>query len=326
MPAGERREFLTTWFLPERPEWNARCEQLDRRSMSRTALLRRIVGGARGRRAAILDGSVGPSDGYVDLLAAIALRRRPRRLQVPVVVGECQWKLDGSRIDRLSVRAGLRALDGPRVAYCVLSDWERKRFSDTWGIDRERVFFTPYCHTLSDADLAAPVSRDGGVFAGGNSLRDYTALVEAACELDEPVVLATTKVDGPTPSNVTTGPVSHERFFELLREAKVVVVPLEDRDDRTAGQQTYLNAMALGKPLVVTDSPGVRDYVEDGVTGQVVAPRDPQAIARALSWALDPANAAAVAAMTAAGRETALTRFSPESYARSLLAVADAIA
>jgi hypothetical protein len=326
MPAGERREYLTTWYFPDRPEWAARCEQIDRRSLSRLQVLRRIVGGARGRHAVILDGSVGPSDGYVDLLAAIALRRRPRGRQVPVVLGECQWKLGGSRLDRLTTRIGLRAVDGPHVAYCVLSEWERERFSDTWGVDPERVFFTPYCHTLSDADLAAPVTSDGGVFAGGNSLRDYSALVEAAGEVDEAVVLATTKVEGPTAPNVTAGPVPHDRFFELLRAAKAVVVPLEDRDDRTAGQQTYLNAMALGKPVVVTDSPGVRDYVEDGRTGLVVAPGDAAAMARALRWTLDPANAAAIDAMTDAARREATTRFAPESYARSLLAVADAIA
>jgi glycosyltransferase involved in cell wall biosynthesis len=294
--------------------------------MSRPMLLGRILVGARGRRAVILDGSVGPSDGYVDLLAAIALRRRPSRWQVPLVLSECQWKVGGLALDRSSTRIGLRAVDGPKVAYCVLSNWDRERFSETWEVDPGRVFFTPYCHTLGDDDLAAPVSRDGGVFAGGNSLRDYSALVEAAGEIDEEVVLATTRVAGPTPANVTAGPVPHDRFFELLRSAKVVVVPLEDRDDRTAGQQTYLNAMALGKPVVVTDSPGVRDYVENGDTGIVVPPRDPRAMATAIRWTLDPANGPAVDAMTAGARRTARERFSPESYARSLLSVADAIA
>lgn len=325
MSAAPRREFLTTWYLPGREAWTARCEMLDRTAMSRTALMSRLLRGARGRRALILDGSVGPGDLYVDLLAAIAIRRRPGGPRAPIVLGECQWKLGGSHLDRLTTRLGLRGLDGPRVAYCVLTQWERERFAGTWGVAPERVFVTPYCHTLSEADLAAPTSTDGPVFAGGNSLRDYGPLVAAASEVDVPVTLATKLVEEPLPTNVTAGPVPYERFFELLRNARLVVVPLADREDRTAGQQTYLNAMALGKPVIVTDSPGVREYVEDGRTGIVVPPNDPAALARAMRWALDPANAGAVQQMTAAAAHTARTTFSPDRYAQSLLDVADSI-
>ncbi len=325
MPAGRQREFLTTWYLPAREQWVARCEMLEREALSRRALLSRLVREGPGHRGLILDGSVGPGDLYVDLLAAIAIRRRPRGGAVPIVIGECQWKLGGSALDRLTTKAGLRALDGPNVAYCVLTDWERERFAETWDVDAARVLVTPYCHTLSDADLAAPTAARGGIFAGGNSLRDYGPLVEAARELDEQVVLATRLLEGPLPPNVTAEPVPQERFFELLRNARAVVVPLADRDDRTAGQQTYLNAMALGKAVIVTDSPGVREYVEDGRTGIVVPPGDAAALVSALQWVLEPANAGAVEAMTAAAAEAARTRFSPERYAQALLEVADRI-
>lgn len=323
MPAVPQAEFLTTWYLPARELWASRCESIDRGALSRRALLGRLVREAPAHRALIVDGSVGPSDLYVDLLAAIAARRG--RAGVPIVIGECQWKLGGSRIDRLTTRLGLRALDGPKVAYCVLSYWERERFAKTWSVDPARVFVTPYCHTLSEADLAAPTSARGGIFAGGNSLRDYGPLVAVAPQLEEQIVLATKLLDGPLPENVTAGPVPRERFFELLRNARVVVVPLADREDRTAGQQTYLNAMALGKPVIVTDSPGVREYVEDGRTGIVVPPADPAALASALRFVLDPANVAEIERMSAAAAHTARTRFSPESYAAALLAVAEQI-
>ena len=326
MPDPSQREFLTTWYLPGRDSWTARCEMLDRNAGSRRELLGRLVRGARDHRALILDGSVGPGDMYVDLLAAIAVRRRFGGARAPIVIGECQWKLGEAWADRLTTHLGLRALDGPKVAYCVLTHWERERFARTWSVDLDRVFVTPYCHTLSDADIAAPVSTQGEIFAGGNSLRDYGPLVAAASELDEPVTLATKLLDGPLPPNVTAAPVPEERFFELLRNARAVVVPLADRDDRTAGQQTYLNAMALGKAVIVTDSPGVREYVEDGRTGIVVPPGDPAALVQALRWVLDPSNADEVDRMRKAAAETARTTFSPERYADALLAVADEIA
>jgi hypothetical protein len=299
---------------------------LDRSTLSRRSLASALVRGARAHRALILDGSVGPGDLYVDLLAAIAVRRRRHGAGVPIVLGECQWKLESARTDRLATGLGLRALDGPRVAYCVLSQWERERFAETWPVDPDRVFVTPYCHTLGDADLAAPTSTRGGVFAGGNSLRDYGPLAAAAEGVNEEFVLATKLLEGEAlPANVTAGPVPEERFFELLRNARVVVVPLAGREDRTAGQQTYLNAMALGKPVIVTDSPGVREYVEDGRTGLVVPPGDARALSEALRWVLDPANAQEVDRMTAAAAHAARTTFSPERYAEALLAVADEI-
>lgn len=318
------REFLTTYFLPDREEWASRCEMLAP-EISRGGKIAHLARDGRRFRALILDGSVGLKDLFADLLGAIAVRRRPGGARVPIVLSECQWKLGGSRLDRSTTRLGLRALDGPNVAYCVLSRWERDRFALTWDVDPERVFVTPYCHTLSDENLAAPTSNRGGVFAGGNSLRDYGPLVAAAPQVDAPVTIATKLLEGPLPANVTAAPVPEERYFELMREASVVVVALADRDDRTAGQQTYLNAMALGKAVVVTDSPGVREYVEDGRTAIVVPPSDPEALAKALRWALDPANADAVERMKAAAVTSARTRFSPERYARSLLDVAEAI-
>jgi hypothetical protein len=323
MRVSSERRFLTTLPFPGREAWASHCERIDPATVSPTALLRRLVGEATRYRALIVDGSVGPRDLYLEPLAALAVRRRPGKARTPIVLVECQWKMGGSRVDRAVTRLGLRALDGPGVAYCVLTEWERERFPGTWGVERERVFVTPYCHTLSDAELAAPTSAGGDVFAGGNSLRDYGPLVAAAAQIDAGVTIATKLLDEPLPPNVTAGPVPEERFFELLRNARAVVVPLAGRDDRTAGQQTYLNAMALGKVAIVTDSPGVREYVEDGRTGLVVPPGDADALAKALRWALDPANAVAVGEMAAAAKEVARTRFSPERYVETLLSVAE---
>jgi L-malate glycosyltransferase len=47
-----------------------------------------------------------------------------------------------------------------------------------------------------------------------------------------------------------------------------------------------LEAMALGKPVVATRAGGTEEVVQDGVTGLVVAPRDPAALAQALLYCL----------------------------------------
>ena len=66
-------------------------------------------------------------------------------------------------------------------------------------------------------------------------------------------------------------------------------MPLQARDDRSSGQTTYINAMARAKAIVVTDAPGVRDYIQDSETGLIVAPGDPDAMAQAVGRLLgDP--------------------------------------
>jgi glycosyltransferase involved in cell wall biosynthesis len=53
---------------------------------------------------------------------------------------------------------------------------------------------------------------------------------------------------------------------------------------------TLLEGMAASRCVVATAAPGLRDVVEDGVTGILVAPRDPEALADGLRRALaDPA-------------------------------------
>jgi L-malate glycosyltransferase len=49
---------------------------------------------------------------------------------------------------------------------------------------------------------------------------------------------------------------------------------------------SVLEAMALGKPVVATRAGGTEEVVQDGVTGLLVSPRDPAALAHALLYLL----------------------------------------
>ncbi len=68
-----------------------------------------------------------------------------------------------------------------------------------------------------------------------------------------------------------------------------------------------LEAMACGKPVVSTDVGSVRELVDDGVTGIVVPPRDPDAIAEAVLRLL--ADPGLRESLGATGHERASTQF-----------------
>ena len=308
-----------------RPRWTSRVE-IVRRDGSIVAALRRLLGAAVAADAVVLDGATGGAVRAVDLGAAAALARQ--RTGPAVVVADATWSVGEGALDRLICRLGIAAIDGPRVSYCVLTSAEREIFPRTWGVAPERVHFTPFYYTAGDEDLEAPTSEHGGVFAGGDSLRDYRPLLVAARHLRVPMTLATRCVapdaKAALPACVRIGFVPHAEYMRRMREAAVVVVPLAPRWDRGAGQQTYLNAMALGKLVIVPDVMGVRDYVDDGRTGLVVPARDGAALEGAIRWALDRAHRGTVRAIGARAREDVRERFSPERYVDAVLDVVEA--
>ena len=107
-----------------------------------------------------------------------------------------------------------------------------------------------------------------------------------------------------------------------LRRARSLVVPLRDRLQRAAGQQTYLNGMVLEKPTIVRRAHGVDDHITDGVTGLVVD-GSAESYVKAIEWVFDPGNAERVARMASAARDAVLNRFTFENHAARLLEILD---
>jgi glycosyltransferase involved in cell wall biosynthesis len=87
-----------------------------------------------------------------------------------------------------------------------------------------------------------------------------------------------------------------DQFTRELRAAGMVVVPL-GVGDISAGQMVALQAMAMRKPLVVTRTPTIEEYLRDGVNALLVEPGDAQALEFAVRRLReDPGLAAGLAA------------------------------
>jgi glycosyltransferase involved in cell wall biosynthesis len=96
-----------------------------------------------------------------------------------------------------------------------------------------------------------------------------------------------------------TGFVPHVQVPAVLRNVDMLVLPSLYEDLSSA----LIEAMAAGLPVVATRVGGTADLVHDGVNGLLVAPRDPAALAAAISRVL--ADPAAAAGLAAAARHTA---------------------
>lgn len=319
----KERRILTTLYLPKRSQWVANADMVDPAAHSTPAWNWMLIRRARDYEVIVLNGSR-----HEDQLAAILLRRL--RPSVSLVITDCQWKRESSWIGRTLTRLGARLMDGPRTHYCVLSSADQRRFPSTWGIDPERVFVTYWYVGLSEEEARAPVSEQGYVFAGGDSLRDYRALIKAARGGSFEVRIAS-RLPPPVdeselPANVAYGPASPDEYFRMMCDASVVVVPLAADTERSAGQTTYQFARGIGKLVVVDDTTGVREYMEDRETGLIVPPGDSKALADTLKWVLDPTNAEQARQIAANGQREVMQRFGPDDYVDRLLEIVDQVA
>ena len=168
------------------------------------------------------------------------------------------------------------------------------RYHAALGFPRARMAPLHFHHTLAGHRISAAAEEDY-IFSGGDSMRDYPTLLEAVRGLPIPVRIAThwRPPDGvAVPPNVTLAPTSHEEFRTLLAQARLVVLPLQTDHLRTSGQQSYLNAMALRKAVIVTDRLDAPYYIEDGKTGRLVSSGDAAELRDAIVGMLDSPSAA----------------------------------
>lgn len=201
----------------------------------------------------------------------------------PVVKLDCLW-YEAKPFKQFLKGILFRWLDKGVSRYVVWAQREMADYSRVFRLPREKFCFVPY-HTTIEADNYQPM-RGNYIFSGGNFARDYATLALAVRGLDVRVIIACSNreaVEGINfPPNARVVGVDHQRFMELMAGSYINVVCLRKGLLHSGGQQTFLNAMALGKPVIVTDPEGARGYVEDGVDGLLVPPGDPLKLREAI--------------------------------------------
>ena len=212
--------------------------------------------------------SVGDLEGL-----ALAALLRLRRQETPVhVMYDCLW-YGGGALRRAWMRFCLRGVD----CCIVWASIEQERYARAYGIDRKKFAFVPHHHTLKHYQWDS--GDDGYIFTGGNADRDFAPFFDAVRGLDLPCVLATNRPkllrDLDVPGNVRVVSVSPAEFRRLMARSRIVVMPMRATLLHAGAQQSILNAMLMGKPVILTDPEGGADYIDSGRTGILVPYGDP---------------------------------------------------
>jgi len=186
----------------------------------------------------------------------------------------------------------LRGIDRMLVYFKDGSVFERQ-----FGIQPSRFYYIPFkINAIELIDKAMPSDR-GYIFCGGRSRRDFATLFEAVEPLGYPVKVVTspeadmlphgsTMAGLKIPPNVevSTNDRSPALFVETMAGARLVVIPIVRDSTTQAGIGVYLQAMALGKCVIVSHSLGVSDVLT-GREAIIIPPGDPLALRAAIERA-----------------------------------------
>jgi glycosyltransferase involved in cell wall biosynthesis len=322
----ERRGHVIEHFQVDPSEPAGIATLIDRGS--RRGLMPPHLGGAgvvgvrrllpRLRRADVV---VGSTTGTAMALASWRLMGRLDRPLVGIVAGlanrQWRWARRRTTLPLLHRMEVVLYGDGELEPMLVLDRRLRGRLHvNRFGVDT--TFWCP-----------GDVESGGYVLGIGNDgNRDWNTLVAAAAEIPAEVRIFTRRrPPSSLPGNVRwqdadwyTQVLSDAEVRDLYRRAAVVVVPVNDVP-QPSGQSVTLQAMACGRPVVLTGGRGLWAPEtlrhEDNVV--LVPPYDPSALAEETRRLLRDRERAAT--IGAAARESVLLDASTVAYAERLEAI-----
>jgi glycosyltransferase involved in cell wall biosynthesis len=183
-------------------------------------------------------------------------------------------------------RERLLEIGGSGIAHKVHSirpgvNPEEWRFCGTESRDSDSILaIGPLTANSGFADLIDAI----GILRDRGHMVRLTIVGEG--ELEE-TLIAQADLLGLAETVSVVGGISRLDRAMLMRMHAVTAFPwIAEGSDRDAMADTILQAMSMGLPVLCTDLPGIRDLIEDGVTGRVVNHHDPRWLAGALETLL----------------------------------------
>jgi glycosyltransferase involved in cell wall biosynthesis len=184
----------------------------------------------------------------------------------------------------------LRALHRQMDAIFVYAATQKEYAVASLGIPEGKLHLIPFHADSRFYHPMRDVPVENRISSAGLEWRDYPTMIEAVRGVDVEVRLAAASpwskhrnetADRELPPNVSARRYEYQELRELYASSRFVVVPLYDNDFQ-AGVTTLLEAMAMGKAVIVTQTVGQRDVIEHGVNGIYVPPGDPRALRAAM--------------------------------------------
>jgi glycosyltransferase involved in cell wall biosynthesis len=169
----------------------------------------------------------------------------------------------------------------------VSSKEETVTYSERFKMPKDRFRFLPFHTNVIKPQIMD--RSDNYILSAGKTGRDYRTLADAVKGIKQKVIIVSDKPsvqDIKFPPNVEVlFDIPYQKYFGLLYRCSLVVVPLK-KLLKSTGQVAILEAMAVGKPVIATETTGTVDYIESGVNGILVPVGDSDALNGAITQIL----------------------------------------
>jgi glycosyltransferase involved in cell wall biosynthesis len=161
-----------------------------------------------------------------------------------------------------------------------------------YGIGADRSVFVPFKPNIRYRFDVEPNPDGRYVLCLGRSMRDYDTFLNAVGRLELPAAIPAPDFEGlrthqsrftipldrlPANVEVLVDDGSVESMLRMLESARIVALPILRSSLCASGISTCLNAMLMGKCVILSEGPGASDIMTDQAL--MCPPEDPEALA-----------------------------------------------
>ena len=149
-----------------------------------------------------------------------------------------------------------------------------------YGIPQNKFYYLPFKANNFQRLESIPVRDEGYIFSGGASYRDYQCLIDASRDMEFPLKIVMPKAEraryhntidpqGKLPDHVSIvrHDGNHKIWDDLMGGATLVVIPIVQDCIQPAGISVYLEAMALGKPVIISHGASTNGLIDESMAG-----------------------------------------------------------
>lgn len=185
--------------------------------------------------------------------------------------------------------------------FVTYSTAEKQLYAQHFDIPIERIDMIHWSVHRPTLDFeSAPIIQGDYICALGSQGRDFATLFAAMRLLPSVQLVVVTHpqylagLSIPDNARVLSN-IPLKQAHNVLRHSRLMVVPLRD-NEVPCGHVTIVSGMFFSKPMVVTDSRGVHDYIENDQTGLFCEAKNPSDMANKIEALLSDENQSATLA------------------------------
>lgn len=167
------------------------------------------------------------------------------------------------------------------------SKYEIQYYSNLFNVQVEKFDYCIYgidseINSFSNKDIVRDTTNNKYFLSVGRSNRDYEFLINSLENSKYNIVILCDELKNLKKNNIEIyNNIFGENYLSYLKKCTAVVITLKD-ENISSGQLVFLKAMELGKPVIITKSNTINEYIIDGYNGLIIN-KDKNSLLEAMS-------------------------------------------